>query len=205
MNKAMKMDDTMKTNKINNWKRYFIIPILIMMIMAVCLTACGKQAENLYGPTIAGLGDDDAYAFLVMDYKYNVMVTSDMLYDAGTERQAAVYCDVYYYTGGEAKNLGTIMSNGTAYPISFSKDGIFVSSGHSIEKYAISEKEGILYLEKGVYVEFDENGNEHYTCVLGGEETESTEQEFMEMTEEYASSQVIHFAYGAADCLNEIG
>ena len=178
--------------------------IMLTFIMLTCLTACGKKAENPYGPTVAALGDDDAYAFLVMDYKYNVMVTSDMLYDSGTERQAAVYCDVYYYAGGDVKNLGTIMSSGTAYPISFSKDGIYAASGHSIEKYAVSEKDGMLYLEKGVYVTFDENGSEHYTCVLDGEETESTEQEFTEMTEEYASSQVIHFAYGAADCLNEM-
>ena len=189
-------------NKTINKKRYLSMAVLI--IMTVCLTACGRQAENPYGTTIANLGDGDAYAFLVMDYKYNVMVTSDMLYDTGTEKQAAIYCDVYYYTGGEAKNLGTIMSDGTAYPISFSKDGIFAASGHKIEKYAVSEKDGMLYLEKGVYVKFDENGNEYYTCILGGEETESTEQEFMEMTEECASSQVIHFAYGAADCLNEI-
>ena len=185
-----------------NKKKYLIM--LTLFIMMVFQTACGRKVENPYGSTVAGLGDDDAYAFLVMDYKYNVMVTSDMLYDSGTEKQAAAYCDVYYYTSGEAKNLGTIMSDGTAYPISFSKNGIYAASGHSIEKYTVSEKDGALYLEKGVYVTFDENGNEYYTCVLDGEESESTEQEFMEMAEEYASSQIIHFAYGAADCLNEI-
>lgn len=181
-------------------KSCFIIPVII--IMTLCLTACGGKVENPYGTTVADLGDDDAYAFLEMDYDYNVMVSSDLLYDTGRENQAAVYCDVYYYTDGEAKNLGTIMSDGTAYPVSFSEDGIFTASGHSVEKYAVSESEGVLYVEKGVYVEYDENGNEHYTCVVNGEETESTEQEYMEMTEEYASSQVIHFAYGAADCLN---
>lgn len=185
-----------------NRKRYLILSVLI--VMTVCLTACGKKVENPYGTIIAALGDEDAYAFLVMNYKYNVMVTSDMLYDAGTEKQAAVYCDVYYYTGEEAKNLGTIMSDGTAYPISFSKDGIFAASGHSIEKYAVSEKDGTLYLEKGVYVEYDENGNEYYTCIFNGEKSKSTEQEYAEMAEEYASSRVIHFAYGAADCINEI-
>lgn len=185
----------------NKTKYFFMSALIIMMIF---LTACGKQVENPYGTTVAGLGDDDAYAFLVMDYKYNVMLTSDMLYDAGIEKQAAIYCDIYYYTDGEAKNLGTIMSDGTAYPLSFTKDGIFAASGHSIEKYAVSEKDGTLYLEKGVYINYDENGNESYTCILNGEETESTEQEFMDMTEEYTSSQVIHFAYGAADCLNEI-
>lgn len=185
-----------------NRKKYLIMPTLFMMI--ICLTACGKKDENPYGLTVGGLDDDDAYAFLVMDYKYNVMVTSDMLYDVGTEKQAAIYCDVYYYLQGEAKNLGTIISSRTAYPISFSKDGIFAASEHSMEKYSISEKDGVLYLEKGVYETFDESGNAYYTCVRNGEETESTEQDFWDLTEEYASSQVIHFAYGAADCLNEV-
>ena len=185
-----------------NKKNCFVA--LAIIIMTICLTACGRQDENPYGPTIADLGDDDAYAFLEMTYKYNVLVTSDMIYDAKTEKQAAIFCDVYYYTGGEAKHLGTITSDGTAYPISFSKDGIYAASGHRVEKYAISEKEGTLYLEKGVYVTYDEDGNAYYTCVLNGEETASTEQEFMNMSEEYASGQVIHFAYGAADCLNEI-
>ena len=184
-----------------NKKNYLITLILIM---AICLSACGRKTENPYGAVVAGLGDDDAYAFLEMDYKYYVMVSSDMLYDTGTEKQAAIYCDVYYYADGETKNLGTIMSNGTAYPISFSDDGIFTASGHSVEKYAVSEKDGMLYLEKGVYVTFDENGNAYYTCVLNGEKTESSDQEFMEMTEEYAESQIIHFAYGAADCINHI-
>ena len=201
------MIETIKATRMNNAKNKkncLIIPALMVMIIAVCLTACGKKVENPYGATVAALGDDDAYAFLVMDYKYNVLVSSDMLYDSGTERQAAVYCDVYYYTGGEAKNLGTVMSDGTAYPISFSKNGIYAASGHSVEKYGISEKNGALYLEKGVYVNYDENGTEHYTCIQGGEETDSTEKDFMEMTEEYASGQIIHFAYGAADCLNEM-
>ena len=31
-----------------------------------------------------------------------------------------------------------------------------------------------------------------------------TMEDLMELTEEYAHSQTVHFAYGAADCLNEI-
>lgn len=176
---------------------------LILIIM--CLTGCGqKQVENPYGNMIVELKDDDAYAFLVMDYEYNVMLTTDKVYDEGTEKQAAVYCDIYYYTDGEAKNLGTIMSDGTAYPVSFSKNGIFVASGHHVEKYTISEKEGILCLEKGVYEEFDKSGNASYSCTADGIEMESTEKEYQEMVNEYAQSQIVHFSYGANGCVNEI-
>lgn len=180
------------------------LTVLTLIIMTIYLTACGRQAQNPYGPIVAGLGDDDAYAFLEMDHKNYVMVSSDMLYDTGTEKQAAVCCDVYYYTGREAEKLGTIVSEGTAYPISFSEDGLFAASNHSVEKYAISEKDGTLYMEKGFYLNYDETGNEYYTSIRNGVESEATEQEFTELAEEYASSQIIHFAYGAADCLNHI-
>lgn len=176
-----------------------------LLIMAMCLAACAhKQKENPYGPVVEKLGDEDAYAFLDMDYKNYVMVTSDGLYDTGTESQGAIYCTVYYYGKDGAVNLRTIMSDGTAYPISFSGDGIFAASGHGIEKYAISEKDNQLYLKKAAYVAYDEDGNEHYTSVTDGKEMNSSEEEYEELAEEYRESQIIHFSYGADGCVNEI-
>lgn len=176
-----------------------------LMVIVMCLGACGhKQKENPYGPLVEKLGDEEAYAFLDMDYKNYVMVTSDGVYDTGAEKQAAVYCTVYYYGKDEFFELGTIMSDGTAYPISFSRDGIFAASGHSIEKYAVSKSGNELYLKKAVYIEYDENGNERYTSVTDGEEAKSDEEEYQKITEEYGKSQVIHFSYGADGCVNEI-
>jgi len=186
-----------------NGKKRMILGAFILI--CICVTACGKkQGENPYGNIIGGLGDAYAYAFLVMDYDYNILVTSDMIYDEGTEKQAAIDCDVYYYSSGEAKHIGSIESEGTAYPLSFSKSGIFAASGHSVEKYVISEKDGSLYLEKGIYETFDESGNTFYTSREGGEETSSTEKEYRELLNEYSESQIIHFSYGASGCVNEI-
>jgi hypothetical protein len=177
-----------------------------LVLLCLILPACGqRQTEDPYGEVIAELEDDELYAILKMDYKNTVLVTTDLVYDEGSEQQAAISCDIYYCMDKEAKKLGTVTSDGTAYPVSFSKDGIFVGSGHSVEKYAISEKDGTLYLEKGVYMEYDKNGNEHYICTENGEEAEATEQEYQELLDEYGVSSIIHFAYGASDeCVNEI-
>lgn len=189
-----------------NSKKSLILAGLIFI--GIYVAACGKkQVENPYGNIINSLSDEEAYAFLVMDNDYNVMVTSDMLYDEGEEKQAAIYCDVYYCVAGEAKKTGSIMSAGTAYPLSFSENGIFAASGHSIEKYAISEQDGLLYLEKGVYENFDESGNVSYTSITSmenGKEVPSTEKEYQELLNEYSESQIIHFSYGASGCVNEI-
>lgn len=162
-----------------------------------------SESENsMYGEIVAGLGDEEAYAFLSMDYGYDVLLTTDLIYDAGTEQQAAVSCDVYYPVDDEVKKLGSILSDGTAYPLTFTKDGIFAASGHKIEKYGISE-EGTLYLEKGVYEQFDEAGNATYIRMTGDQESPSTEAEYQELLNAYGSSQIVHFSYGADGAVNE--
>lgn len=158
--------------------------------------------NSIYGEIVAGLGDEEAYAFLRMGYGYDVLLASDLVYDTGTEQQAAASCDVYYPVNGEAKRLGTIQSEGTAYPITFTKDGIFAASGHKIEQYEISE-EGTLYLEKSVYEQFDEAGNATYTSMTGNQENPSTEAEYQELVDAYGSSQIVHFSYGATGSVNE--
>lgn len=160
------------------------------------LLSCASQKRLVFA-----LGDKEAYAFLDMNYKYMVLLTSDLIYDEGSENQASVCCDIYYPVAGEAKKLGTMISDGTAYPIAFTKDAIFVASGHKTEKFAISEA-GDLYLEKGVYEQFDEAGNARYTAVIRGEESELTEQEY-QTENEYGRSQIVHFSYGADGSINE--
>lgn len=133
----------------NKWND---LRIIILLVCSCCFFAgCGnKQNNNVYGSILSGLGDNDAYAFLEMDYKNPVLVTTDMLYDEGSENQAALYCNVYYAVGDSVSNLGTIMSEGTAYPLKFTKSGIYAASGHSVEKYVISEKDFSLIIDTGV-------------------------------------------------------
>jgi len=178
-----------------------------IVFFSMCLMACGKrQVDNAsaYGNIVGSLGDEKAYAFLVMNTDCNVLVTSDLVYDAGGESQASICCDVYYYFDGEAKNLGSINSGGTAYPVCFSEDGIFSAGGHSVQKYTVSEKDGILHLV-GMLESFDEDGNASYTRFVDSEEENSSEEEYQKLWEEYTSAQIVHFSYGSNGCLNEIG
>ncbi len=185
-------------------KRLIIVGIISL---SICFMGCGrKPVDNAeaYGNIIAGLEDEEAYAFLVMNTDHHVLVTSDLVYDTGTEKQASIECDVYYYSSGGAENQGSIAGGGTAYPLTFSESAIYTASNHSVEKYAVSDKDGLLHLECGIYENFDEAGNASYTSVKGEEETVSTEEEYLKLMNEYAESQIIHFSYGASGSLNEI-
>lgn len=161
-----------------------------------------EAENNLYERVIAGLGDKEAYALLDMKYDYMVLLITDMVYDEQNEKQAAIDCDVYYPVDGEVKKIGTIMSSGTAYPITFTNDGVFSASGHSVEKYVISDEEE-LYLEKSVRERFTETGEVTYVCMTGGQEEKIAEQEYQAMVEEYGRSQSVHFSYDAASSVNE--
>lgn len=185
--------------------RWSVLRIIILSVCLCCFSAgCGnKQNNEVYGSILSGLGDNDAYAFLDMDYKNNVLVTTDMPYDEGAENQAAIYCNVYYAIGDSAGNPGTIMSGGTAYPLKFTKSGIYTASGHSVEKYMISEKDFSLILDIGVYEIFDESGKVTYKSEKNGVEKDITESEYQKMLEEYGSAQIIHFSYGADGSMNE--
>jgi hypothetical protein len=180
--------------------------IIGIVMIAMMLSACGaKQSGEPYADVIAALGDDELYALLEMEYDNLVCVTTDKVYDEGSESSAGVYCEVYYNNGKETTHVGSLASDGTAYPLSFSKDGIYVGLAHGLEKYCISEKDGKLYLANAVYVTYDDDGGEEYTAITDGVESEVTEQEYQELFEEYADSTIIHFAYGASDgCLNEM-
>lgn len=187
----------------NSRKRVIIAGIIFV---AMSLAACGKRQTDdgtAYGNVVGSLGDEETYAFLVMNTDRNVLVTSDSVYDAGTENQASICCDVYYYVDGEAKKLGRMESGGTAYPISFSKDAIFSAGGHSVQKYTVSEKDGLL-LQEGVLENFEEDGNVSYTRFSDGREEAISQEEYQKLWEEYASAQIVHFSYGANGCLNEM-
>ncbi|SCZ76261.1 helix-turn-helix transcriptional regulator [Pseudobutyrivibrio xylanivorans] len=125
-----------------------------------------------YGEVIEKLSDDDAYAYLEMDYPEDVFLTSSWVYEDTTDSCAGMKCNVYYYYDGEVKSLGCIESNGTGYPISFSKDGLFAGGNDGIRKYIIKE---------GALVELSEDDFDY---------------------KEYEKSQTVLFAYGAADCSN---
>jgi hypothetical protein len=178
----------------------------IACALLVLLGGCGTSSESkVTYPVISELGDDELYAFVEIGLKEPVLLTTSASYEDGNEKQASVFCDVYYAEKGEAGEVGSIESDGTAYPLRFSPDGIYAAGGHRMELYSVDEKENTLVLAEGFYETFDENGDAAYTHVSGSKEEEISEEEYLTLTSEaLQKSQIIHFAYGASDgCWNE--
>ena len=113
-------------------------------------------------------------------------------------KQAALLCDVYYLVGKEVKNIGTIESMGTAYPISYDETGIYAASGHDMQRFEV-EKSGTLMLAETINEQFDENGNATYTAKKENETKNISEEEYYDIFEKYSNATVVSFAYGASD------
>ncbi len=126
-----------------------------------------------------------AYAQTVMDGTF-IFLVSDGSYQDG-DHTYAMSCDVYRVGEDAAPfQIGSLESGGTAYPLAIGADGFYVTSGHSIEVYAIDAASGKLGLSRSNTEVYDENGNAtYYRLDSRGQSVESTEEEYLEAWDRY--------------------
>lgn len=162
-----------------------------------------KSAENelLYGNTIAALDDQTQFALVDIGLEHTVMFTTEQsyTYDAGV--QAALDCHVYYVVDGSVKDLGSVESEGTAYPVSYGQGCIYTAGNHSVSKYVIDETTYQLICEQKDEVSYDADGNASYIRSYPGmdKEKSSTEKTYNEAMEAYHEAVPISFSYGASE------
>lgn len=162
-----------------------------------------KSAENelLYGNTIAALDDQTQFALVDIGLEHPVMFTTEQsyTYDAGV--QAALDCHVYYVIDGSVKDLGSVESEGTAYPVSYGQGCIYTAGNHSVSKYVIDETTYQLICEQKDEVSYDADGNASYIRSYPGmdKEKSSTEKTYYEAMEAYHEAVPISFSYGASE------
>lgn len=180
-----------------------IVLCLVVCALTFSFIACGKEDKSnenqeIYGKTISGLEDDQLFAIIEINLPFPVLLVSSQFYDDGHGNQAALSCDVYYRIDGEVKNIGTLESLGTAYPVSYDQTGIYTASGHEIQRYGVDVKNGSIELEEGVYEIFDKNATPVYSKEAGGHTEVITEKEYFTVVEKYGRAEVVNFSYGAS-------
>lgn len=164
-----------------------------------------KSAENasLYGNTIAGLNDQTQFALVDIGLEHDVLFVTEQSYTYDTGIEAALYCQVYYSIDGSVKDLGSVESEGTAYPVSYGQGCIYTAGNHSVSKYVIDEMTYQLICEQKDEVSYDADGNVSYIRSYPGmdKEKSSTEKAYNEAMEAYSQAVPISFSYGADGAL----
>ena len=140
-----------------------------------------KSVENasLYGNTIAGLDDQTQFALVDIGLEHTVLFTTKQSYTYDTGVQAALDCHVYYVIDGSVKDLGSVESEGTAYPVSYGQDCIYTAGNHSVSKYVIDETT--------------------YQLICEQKDDTQSEADFNEAMEAYHEAVPISFSYGASE------
>lgn len=164
-----------------------------------------KSAENasLYGNTIAGLNDQTQFALVDIGLEHDVLFVTEQSYTYDTGIEAALYCQVYYSIDGSVKDLGSVESEGTAYPVSYGHGCIYTAGNHSVSKYVIDEATYQLICEQKDEVSYDADGNVSYIRSYPGmdKEKSSTEKAYNEAMEAYSQAVPVSFSYGADGAL----
>lgn len=164
-----------------------------------------KSAENelLYGNIIAALDDQTQFALVDIGLEHDVLFVTEQSYTYDTGIEAALDCHVYYVIDGSVKDLGSVESEGTAYPVSYGQGCIYTAGNHSVSKYVIDEMTYQLICEQKDEVSYDADGNVSYIRSYPGmdKEKSSTEKAYNEAMEAYSQAVPVSFSYGADGAL----
>ncbi len=113
-----------------------------------------EDIAAIYGETIGGLADDELFAIIDTNAELPVLLVASQVYQDGMGNQATIICDIYYPVDGAVKNIGTIKSMGTAYPIAYDETGIYAVSGHNVQHFEIQKSGEIKMTEDTAFEKY---------------------------------------------------
>lgn len=139
--------------------------LLLIVLSLTGLIGCGKEKpEKVYASVLSSLTEDQSYAYVTMnDEQLPLLLVTDATYSYDDGIQAALICDVYYAWDGTVQNLGSIESEGTAYPIRCGRDGIVTAGNHFVARYMPDKDKKELTAVEYANESFDEAANAAYT------------------------------------------
>ena len=143
------------------------------------------QIPEEYWAGIEGLNDGDK--------TYPIILGTDGVYDNRDGNMAAIDAAIYCLTGDGLKEIGEVSSGGTAYPLSFDREGIYLEGNHAGNRCVINTKTWELEVAEGVEVVYDSNGNESYYYTLNGEVHDSNMEAFNAFWDKYSDVIVMDF------------
>lgn len=153
-----------------------------------------------YEDVAADFSPNAYYALVeINDAPNKVLLVTDMTYwDGESGREESFSAQVYYTQDGEMYHFGLISGSGTAYPVRYDRDGIYVAGGHFAGRYVLDwERAAGVYFKLESYANetFDSLGNVTYTVMenIFGDRIVEDSSYLDEMNEKYAAAQVVSF------------
>lgn len=171
-----------------NIGRYIVFTFLILVMVCGSL-GVGSLAQGSRGnteeknreaedgmrePEVVEAGQSYAYVELKRGGTPILLVTDGTYGYNGLE---ASFCSVIYsqLEDGSWQKIGQAAGSGTAYPIRYDKNGIYITGGHFAAYYSVDREEMTLIRKEYAAEVFDENGNVTYFYAANGQTEHSVE------------------------------
>lgn len=171
--------------------------IIILLISMLGLIGCGmEKPEKVYSSVIEAMSEDEAYAYVERpEGGLPVLLIAEGTYSYDEDTEAAITCRVYYAWDGEVKEIGTVESLGTAYPVRYDENWIYAAGGHFAAQYAVDDSQKQLVAVQYVNENFDTDGNASYTYFdsENGEQETQDPSYFENMFEIYEKAKIVNF------------
>lgn len=156
------------------------------------------ESYGSYDELLNSLDKGMWYATITLDTASNpIMLVTEMTYDYGDGNMAAIDADVYAYNeDGQIVKYGTVVSCGTAYPLSISKDCLYTAGNHHVTKQFVGEEYSALITVADATETFDTNANAsyyYYSLEEGFAGAVEDDSKLVSLFEELGSLQVVGF------------
>ena len=196
-------------NRMHN-KNSRSIVMLIILLFSMTIISCSREKEveeisgmnecnisKSYYDLVDSLDENYAYALIkTAEDDVMVLLVADMTYEYDGINASPI-CDVNYAEDGLVWKLGSISAIGglgTAYPVSYDKDGIYVGMHHDISRFVIDKNSRTLVLLEYATVSFDNEGNESYVYHIDNYTISVPDDTFLiEMFDVYNNATVVNF------------
>lgn len=157
-----------------------------------------EETFDNYDDVIASLKPGMWYATVSLDTaKKPLLLVTEMTYDDGMGHRAAIDADLYAYNeNGKIVKYGTVVSCGTAYPLSVSKNYLYTAGNHHVTKRFVAEEYSALITEVDATETFDTNANAtyyYYSLEEGFAGKVDDDSKLVELFEEFLNLKVIGF------------
>ena len=144
---------------------------IIMAVFATTLLSCSPRASvpERYSAVADTLSAGKYFALADLGGKEDALLITDYVYDDLEGHMATIMADVYATDpDGNVVDCGSVISQGTAYPLAV-RDGRLFTAGHRfIQKYTLRNSDGKL-MEAGDMLEVLDSLGEPLHYVIEGD------------------------------------
>lgn len=173
-------------------KKLFAMAALVIL---AGLSGCGQTKADAYGAVLSSLTEEQSYAYIEQEgLEYPVLLVTDATWEADGKKEA-MYCQVYYVSEDEAKLYGEIVTQGSAYPVSYSPDGIYSAGHHYAARYVLDTESEELTAAEYANETFDEEANVTYSYYsqADGEQVVEDDTYLNKMFDQWGAAEAVDF------------